>query len=114
MKPLAILPRITHSDYPEDIEINYDITGNESGWMTGDILKNWVENQFVQEILQVHNFTQSDEPVLVLLDNHSSRSCIDFEFMWNQYKIFFFSFLLIHPIFYNPWTETQMVFSKDY
>lgn len=89
MKPLAILPRLTHMEYPSDIEADYDITGNDSGWITGQIFKNWIEIQFVAEVLQVRSITGSEDPVLVLLDNHSSRSSIDLEFMWNQYKICF-------------------------
>jgi hypothetical protein len=51
MKPLAILPRLTHGEYSKGLESAYYITGNDSGWMTGDILKNWIENQFVQEVV---------------------------------------------------------------
>ena len=71
-------------DLPEDIMSNFDITGNDSGWITGEILKNWVENQFVNEVKRLRNFYRKDEPALVLLDGHSSRNSIDLEFMWQQ------------------------------
>lgn len=90
MKPLAILPLKCMPDLPEDIMSNFDITGNDSGWITGEILKNWVENQFVNEVKRLRNFYRKDEPALVLLDGHSSRNSIDLEFMWQQHRIAFY------------------------
>jgi hypothetical protein len=90
MKPLAMLPRLTTLDFPDDIKLNYDRSGYDSGWITGDIMKFWIENQFINEVLQTRYMTQCDDPALVLLDSHSSRSLINREYMWNQYKIFFF------------------------
>ena len=119
MKPLAILPLLMTPDLPDDIKINYDLSGNDSGWITGDILKFWIENQFVEEVLRTRSYTGTDDPVLVLLDNHSSRYSIDQEFMWNRYKIFFF-FLpphtshLVQPLDKNPNSMFKRLLTENF
>jgi hypothetical protein len=55
LKPLVILPRLTMTPLPADILDGYHISGTHSGWINGEILKNWVENQLVDEIQQRRN-----------------------------------------------------------
>ena len=74
MKPLAILPLQTMPNLPEDLKKHYDFSGNDSGWITGPILKNWIENQLVQYVHSLHNESGLNEPALIILDNHSSRN----------------------------------------
>ncbi len=49
MKPLAMLPRLTTPNLPDDIKLNYDRSGYDSGWITGYIMKFWIENQFIND-----------------------------------------------------------------
>jgi hypothetical protein len=95
MKPLAILPLKTlPNDFPISLYNDFDISGNESGWINGEILKNWVENQLVEYATYLRTYYQTDENVLILLDNHSSRNSIDLNFMWNNHRI---AFLFLPP-----------------
>ena len=91
LKPLAILPLMTMPTFSNEINNFYDFSGSKTGWITGDILKYWLENQFMTQINGLRNRLHRDEPVLVILDNHSSRDSIDTLKMWNDHKILFLS-----------------------
>ena len=94
LKPLVILPLLTVPDLGIEIHRNYDITGNDSGWITGPILKNWLQNQFVYQINQLRLEHGYEAPVLILMDNHKSRISIDSNYMWEMHHI---AFLFIPP-----------------
>ena len=89
LKHLVILPRVTMPLLPNDIFDDYHITGTHSGWINGEILNNWVENQLVEKIRQrrvKHNY---EGRVIIILDNYSSRDSIDMNLMKNEYDIDF-------------------------
>lgn len=89
IRPLLIFSRKTYPDLDDDISNYFDISGNSSGWINGEILKNWLENQFLQQIYERRQIVGPMSPVLVILDNHSSREFIDKETMWNEHRIMF-------------------------
>jgi hypothetical protein len=89
IKPLVIFPLQTLPALHNDIMSYYDITGSSKGWINGPILKLWLENQFLSQIYQRRQKYGSNQPALVILDNHSSRDIIDTETLWNEHKIMF-------------------------
>ena len=50
LRPLTILPLKTMPDLNEDNPKYFDITEQPTGWITGPILKYWVENNFLSQI----------------------------------------------------------------
>ena len=94
MKPHLIVPRLTMPPLTDEILEYYDITGTSSGWIDGDILKQWIENQFLSQIYNIRLTKGLNQPALVILDNHTSRLSIDTTTMWDVYKI---KFLFIPP-----------------
>ena len=42
LPPMAIL-----SSFSDEINNFYDFSSSGNGWITGDIFKNWLENQFM-------------------------------------------------------------------
>ena len=55
LRPLAILPRQTMPPLPDDIINYYDITGTTSGWINGEILKNWTEGSLIWQMNHLRN-----------------------------------------------------------
>jgi hypothetical protein len=94
IRPLVILPLINLPLLNPKIKNYFDLSGQQSGWITGDILQFWLENQFLNQITQRRARLGQNSPVLVILDNHSSRSKINQEKMWLQHQI---KFLFIPP-----------------
>ena len=94
IRSLLIVPRKTFPPLDPTISSYYDISGCTSGWINGEILKSWMENQFLQQIYQRREIVGERCPVLVILDNHSSRGSIDHDFMWNEHQL---KFLFIPP-----------------
>ncbi len=92
---LIILPLKTIPLLNEDEESFYDISGQSSGWITGDILKFWIENQFLAQISKRREKYDQMCPVLVILDNQSSRGSINFTKMRDEHGIHFL-FILSH------------------
>ena len=94
MKPLMILPLLTLPMLPEEVSSKYYITGHKSGWITTKIFTNFFIDQFVKHIMTLRREKGPGQPVLVILDNHSSRNGIDEEMFWFFYKI---KFLFLPP-----------------
>lgn len=94
LRPLVILPLKTIPHLNERIEAYYDISGQPTGWMTGNILKFWIENQFLSQISKRRQICGQECPILVILDNHSSRASIDIKKMREEHGI---HFLFIPP-----------------
>ena len=94
LRPLVILPLKTLPHLNNSIRNYYDISGQPTGWITGDILKYWIENQFLTQVSERRIKYGTNTPVLVILDNHSSRNSIDQEKMWTEHAI---KFLFIPP-----------------
>jgi hypothetical protein len=94
MRPLVILPLITVPHLNDEVKCYYDFSGQPSGWITGEILKTWIENQFMRQINERRAKYGQNCPVLVILDNHSSRKSIDQEMMWREHTV---KFLFIPP-----------------
>jgi hypothetical protein len=96
IKPLAILPLKNLPLLNPRIHDFYNISGSNSGLITGEILKNWIETSFLNEINLRREKCGSRHPVLITLDNHSSRRSINHEKMWQDHQINFL-FILPHP-----------------
>jgi hypothetical protein len=116
LKPLVILPRLTMPPLPADILDGYHISGTNSG---GEILKNWVENQLVDEIQQRRNKYNYLGRCVIILDNHSSRDAIDMEKMQTEYGIDFLrlpphSSAAMQPLDRCPNGELKKFFAKKY
>jgi hypothetical protein len=94
IRPLVILPLKTVPQLNPKIRNYFDLSGQQSGWITGEILQFWLENQFLQQITQRRAKYGQNSPVLVILDNHSSRRSIQETRMWVEHKI---KFLFIPP-----------------
>lgn len=79
MKPLVIVPLKT---FPQevimsepDIIQSFDWSGQDSGWITAEIFKEWVQKSFIPEIKMRRLAREKpDEPVLLFVDGHSSRA----------------------------------------
>jgi hypothetical protein len=89
--PLIILPLKTVPPLDPEVQKQFHFAGQSSGWMTGQIFKNIVENGFSAAIESKR--VNKNEPVLLIFDHHSSRDSIDAEKLWNDHKIL----LLIIP-----------------
>ena len=119
MKPLAILPLKTMpNNFPNSIYNDFDISGNDSGWINGPLLKNWLENQFIDFVTYLRSYYQADENCLVLLDNHSSRKSIDQQYMWDNHRIAFLflpphSSHLVQPLDRCPNNEFKRYLQQD-
>ena len=118
LKPLAILPLLTVPIFSHEVNNFCDISGSESGWITGDILKYWLDNQFILQINALRSKLQRNEPVLVILDNRSSRDSIEVTRMWNDHKIVFFSIPphtshIIQPLDRCPNGEYKKMLEKN-
>lgn len=119
LKPLVILPRITMPPLPADILDDYHITGTHSGWINGEILKNWVENQLVHEIQKRRIQYNYVGRCVIILDNHSSRDSIDMERMQSEYGIDFLrlpphSSAAMQPLDRCPNGELKKLFARNY
>ena len=119
MKPLAILPLQTlPNDFPRSIYENFDITGNEKGWITGEILRNWIKNQLVSYVNYLRTYYQKDDNALIILDNHASRDSIDVQHMWDEHRIAFLripahSSHLVQPLDKCPNNEFKKFLFKN-
>jgi hypothetical protein len=89
IRPLAILPLITVPDLNNDVKQYYDLSGQSTGWINGSILEFWLENQFLRQMTERRAKYDPEAPILVILDNHSSRNTINQDRMWNEHKIKF-------------------------
>jgi hypothetical protein len=89
MRPLVILPLLTVPHLNEHVKQYYDFSGQPTGWITGPILKVWFENQFIRQISERRAKYGQNCPVLVILDNHSSRNSIDIDMIWREHEIKF-------------------------
>jgi len=78
----------------ERVKEYFHYTGQPSGWITGDILKSWFEKRFLEQISMRRQKYGQECPVLVILDNHSSRGSIDIRKMRDEHGI---HFLFIPP-----------------
>jgi hypothetical protein len=87
MKPLAILPLLTVPTLPIHVLQKFTFSGNSSGWMTGEIFKNWMMTEFVAEVYKLRQLTGTDDPALLILDNHSSRNSLDLNTLWEVHRI---------------------------
>lgn len=119
LKPLLILPRLTMPPLPDDILSFYDISGTDSGWINGQILKDWVENQLLREIQIRRNECNYQGRCLIILDNHTSRDFIDLDMMANEHQIDFLrlpphSSASMQPLDLCPNGELKKFFSKNF
>lgn len=117
--PLVILPLKTLPDLSNDISENYDITGSDKGWITGEILKNWLENQFAIRLQELRKKHHLYEPALVIMDNHASRSSIDQIKMWNLHQVEFIfipahTSHLLQPLDRCPNNEFKKLLKKNF
>lgn len=87
LKPLVIFKRETVPDMSDIVKSSFLITGNDSGWMTGPILSNWINYYFVQHVITMRLSTGTNDPVLLIMDNHPSRRSIDTKALWEQHQI---------------------------
>lgn len=119
LKPLLILPRLTMPDLDPKILSFYDFAGTNSGWINGEILKFWCENQLVDQIHQRRQEYQYNGRCLIILDNHSSRDSINDEYMSTTYGIDFLrlpahSSASMQPLDRCPNGELKKLFRKNY
>jgi hypothetical protein len=89
MKLLAILPRLTMPPLPQDLTEASDNSGTDSGWITGNLLVNWIEGPLVDHINHLRIKRNYQGNALITLDNHISRDYIDFIGMSARHKIDF-------------------------
>lgn len=88
LKPLAIFPLKTLPEFATSVYEDFNISGQESGWIDGPIYRNYIQNFFVDEINKKRQANGEDnEPVLLIMDHHSSRDGLDAKLLWDQHKI---------------------------
>jgi hypothetical protein len=88
LKPLAICPLKTLPEFAASVYEDFNISGQENGWIDGAIFKNYIENYFVQEMDKMRaNKGEEDEPVLLVMDHHVSRDALDAKMLWEKHKI---------------------------
>ncbi len=75
----VILPTIKY--FPSDLDsfkTGMAFSSSTSGWITAEIFADWVKKVFIPHISAKRIFyKKKDEPVLLFLDGHSSRSSAD-------------------------------------
>ena len=78
-KPLVILPQNGLPDLPKDLFNKFDITGNDSGWMTREIYGKFIEAQLLPFIQKQRAKCKEkygadyNDTVLLWTDGHNSR-----------------------------------------
>jgi len=88
IKPLAIFPLKTLPEFAPQVYEDFNISGQESGWIDGPIFKNYIQNFFVDYIADMRSKSlQPNEPILLIIDNHSSRDALDAKILWEVYRI---------------------------
>lgn len=88
LKPLAIFPLKTLPEFAPSVYEDFNISGQDSGWIDGPIFRNYIQNYFVEEISksrEIHG--EENEPALLVMDHHTSRDGLDAEMLWNHHKI---------------------------
>ena len=89
-KPLAIFPLKTCPILSQEVMENIYITGQQNGWITGNIFNNYIEKIFVPAIQNMRiKCSNLNEPVLLIFDIHTSRSFINAKMLWENDKIIF-------------------------
>jgi hypothetical protein len=75
----AIFPFKTLPPLSGNVLESFDFSGSANGWITGPIMINITEIGFVNEIDEYRYKNDfSGRKTLLILDNHSSRNCLDF------------------------------------
>ena len=88
LTPLVILPLKTMPLFNETIRKSLNFTGQPSGWIDNDILCEIIHNWFVAEVNKLRRTDGCpEEPVLLILDNHSTRDALNGEMLWENHKI---------------------------
>jgi len=91
IKPLAIFPLKTLPEFSPQVYEDNNISGQENGWIDGPIFKNYIQNFFVDHIMEMRSKNQEQhEPILLLMDHHSSRNALDSRILWEVYHILLF------------------------
>lgn len=88
IRPLLILPLKTLPPLDTKITDYFSLAGSGSGWIDGNIFRNWLYSHFipfVHQIRQNSNFSQY--PALLIMDNHTSHEKIDIDQLWNDHHI---------------------------
>jgi hypothetical protein len=88
MKPLAIFPLKTLPEFAPTVYEDFNISGQENGWINGPIFKNYIEEYFVQKIIEMRARDGNIlEPALLVMDHHVSRDALDAKSLWENNKI---------------------------
>jgi len=88
IKPLAIFPLKTLPEFAPSVYIDFNISGQENGWINGPIFKNYIQHYFVEHVTKMRETNgENDEPVLLVMDHHISRDAIDAEKLWRDHRI---------------------------
>jgi hypothetical protein len=88
LKPLAIFPLKTLPEFAQSVYDDFNISGQENGWIDGPIFRNYIQNFFVEEIIKRRNLNgEENEPALLVMDHHSSRDALDAKLLWEEHKI---------------------------
>ena len=94
-KPLAILKLTCDPVFPKEVTDAFDYTGNDSGWMTCDIMSNWINQCFLPQLEKLRQKHGGQRyPALVMMDNHSSRNKINFQELKEMHNV---TFLFLPP-----------------
>lgn len=97
INPLVIVPqREIPGDLPDDVIQVLDWATNDSGWITAEILLDWVQKTFIPTIQSrrlLLGKTQEEAPALLLVDNHSSRMNSRFVEVMRANNIVVFTFV---------------------
>ena len=80
LQPAAILPKL--KNFPQDLQEHEDCftwSASESGWITEEIFRNWVETAFLPHLATKRIFWKVPvtEPAVLFLDGHSTRDSPD-------------------------------------
>ncbi len=87
MKPLVIFPLKTLPELAQSVYDDFNISGQENGWIDGAIFRNYIQNFFVDDIVKRRaNNGEEDEPALLVMDHHTSRDALDVKLLWTPIK----------------------------
>ena len=88
MNPLVLYPLQCDFEIPDDLSSYFNYTGSSSGWMNAMIFESWLFNSLINHISYNRVYINAEmQPVLLILDNHSSREAIDVDMLWNTFKV---------------------------
>ena len=89
LTPLVILPLQTLPELSLDLQDFYAIAGQSKGWIDTAIFRNTIEKIFVAEVDKKRIAAgKPNDPVLLIVDQHSSRIGLDYETLFEKHNIY--------------------------